>query len=139
MALANLLIERQYSSDKETAVSDFYNNCLGQSERYDRGVGFFSSSIYLINGQAVIDFAKRGGKIRLLCSHKLSLQDVEAIKQGTETYEKIVIKNIELEIDNLINQSKEFYPIRVLATLISVGAMEIKIALRKIKIHCGKE
>ncbi len=131
MPLANLLIERQYSSDKESGVSDFYNNCLEQSERYDRGVGFFSSSIYLINGEAVIDFAKRGGKIRLLCSHKLSLQDVEAIKQGTETYEKIVIKNIELEIDNLINQSKEFYPIRVLATLISVGAMEIKIALRK--------
>lgn len=59
-----------------------YAPCLSQSILYKRAVGYFRSSVYLVVGSAIIDFAQRGGKIQLVCSPGLDEDDVETIRVG---------------------------------------------------------
>jgi hypothetical protein len=69
-------------------VRDFYVPCLLNSTHYDRAVGYFRSSIYALVGEAMIEFADRGGRMRLVCSPDLEAEDIESIARGYEKREK---------------------------------------------------
>lgn len=60
-------------------IDELYLPCLKWADRFDRGVGFFTSGWITYNVTGLSDFASRGGKMRLITSPILSNEDSDAI------------------------------------------------------------
>lgn len=128
--LTNLNLKTDYRSDRDQAVKDFYTPCINQSISYSRAVGYFRSSIFLVTGKSIIDFVKRGGSINLICSPSMSEQDIRAIEKGQAELQETTLKLVANDIEALVKNAGQNYAIVVLATLIKIGALKIKIAVR---------
>ena len=63
-------------------VRGFFEPVLSCARRYDRGVGFFSSSWLRINAQGMVAFAANGGRARWVTSPILDPADWEALLLG---------------------------------------------------------
>lgn len=122
--------ETEYRSLKENPALQFYRPCLLNSTLYKRAVGYFRSSVYLVIGPSIVEFARRGGKIRLICSPELSLEDIDCIAAGYGKRSEILARSLTNDIDRLLASDNTSYPMQVLATLISARALDIKVALR---------
>ena len=77
----------------------------------------------------IIDFVKKNGQIRLICSPALTKNDIEEITKGGRTAEQIVSDKVINDIELLINTKSENYESVILATLIKIGSLKIKIAV----------
>jgi superfamily II DNA or RNA helicase len=135
MAIQNLSqidLKISYQTDVDDPINEFYLPCLNNSIEFFRAVGYFRSSIFLITGESIIDFVKRGGKINLICSPELTQQDMDAIASGKASVESLTDEYIECDIESLLEQSEENYAIKVLATLIKVKALEVKVAFKEL-------
>lgn len=128
--LSSLSLDFEYRTGSSDPVSQFYYPCLEASSIYKRAVGYFRSSIFLLTGPAILSFAKRGGRIWLICSPELTLDDQRAIADGYSNREKLIADSLEAEIDILLADPRLEWKVRVLATLIVAGVMEIRIAIR---------
>lgn len=131
IGLASLDLQTDYRTGSSDPIMDLYASCMHQSCIYKRAVGYFRSSVYFIAGTAVIDFARRGGKIQLICSPELDFNDFETIRMGYLKREEIASAKLIEQIELLLANPDTNYQTRVLATLVAVGALEIKIAFRK--------
>jgi superfamily II DNA or RNA helicase len=130
--LSQIDLKISYQTDVDDPINEFYLPCLNNSIEFFRAVGYFRSSIFLITGESIIDFVKRGGKINLICSPELTQQDMDAIASGKASLESLTDEYIEYDIETMLEQSEENYAIKVLATLIKVKALEVKIALKEL-------
>lgn len=130
IGLSSLDLQTEYRTGTSDPIMGLYAPCLSQSTLYKRAVGYFRSSVYLVVGSAVIDFAQRGGKIQLVCSPELDAEDIKSISAGYLEREAITADCLINQIDRLLADSSTKYQTRVLATLVAVGALEIKIAFR---------
>lgn len=130
IGLATLPINTEYRTGDSDPVEDFYRPCLYQAVHYRRAVGFFRSSVYYLIGTPIIEFARRGGKIQLVCSPDLTEEDVRSIEDGYDARGQVLERSLTDEIDRLLSSEATSYQTQVLATLIAVGSMEIKIAFR---------
>lgn len=128
--LSVLNLKTEYRSIKEDPVTDFYGPCLLNAIRYKRAVGYFRSTVYHVIGTAVVEFARRGGRTELICSPELSDEDVDSIALGYARKSELVGARLFQQIEALLASEDTVYNTRVLATLISVGALEIKVAVR---------
>ena len=86
--------------------------------------------MFVVIGQSLIEFSRRGGDTRLICSPDLDPDDIDAIATGCARRSERVADRLVEEIDKLLANDETAYPTRVLATLIAVGALEIKLAIR---------
>lgn len=77
----------------------------------------------------MLSFAKRGGKAYLLCSPELEPADIESITLGYARRSSLVSARLDEQIDALLSDNRSAFAVRVLATLITVGALEIKLAV----------
>ena len=125
-----LPIRTEYRTGEQDLVGDFYEPCLEQSIRYDRAAGFFRSTIFVAVGRPLIDFARRGGMYRVVCSPRLADEDVEAITKGYSDRERIVEQSLRDDIDELLASPDTRDRTVAVATLIAVGRMDIRIAFR---------
>ena len=66
-------------TSEDNLIEELYLPCLKWAERFDRGVGFFTTGWISYNIEGMSDFASRGGKIRLITSPILSNDDTDAI------------------------------------------------------------
>lgn len=130
LGLAKLDFATEYRTGEADPVAGFYRPCLEQAANYQRAVGYFRSSVFLIVGKEVVEFAKRGGKLRLVCSPSLTDEDLTGIEEGYDLRHGNVGGALTIEIDRLLADEKTHYRTRVLATLIAVGALDIRIAVR---------
>lgn len=60
-------------------IEELYLPCLKWADRFDRGVGFFTTGWITYNVTGLSNFASRGGKMRLITSPILSNEDTDAI------------------------------------------------------------
>ncbi|PHS73525.1 MAG: type III restriction endonuclease subunit R [Cycloclasticus sp.] len=125
--LRNLSLSAEYFTGQSNLVQEFYGPCLSVSSRYDRSVGYFRSSVFILIGPEVIKFAKNGGKIRLISSPCLTVDDIDAISAGYKKKEDIVSDAIERDINSLFDCVEVAKNTEALATLIAVGALEVKL------------
>lgn len=128
--LKKLKLQPEYRTGSSDPISEFYIPCLKEASIYKRAVGYFRSSVYLIVGQEILDFASRGGKIYLICSPELDAKDLDVISQNKLLAKQIVDDKVTHEIEALISNSETLNPIKVLATLLATDALEIRIAFR---------
>jgi superfamily II DNA or RNA helicase len=126
--LSKIQFETEYRSTKNDPVDLFYKRCLRNSRLYQRAVGYFKSSVFLIIGKTILEFARRGGQIQLICSPNLSDEDIQSIASGYAQREEILASAIIEEFDGLLAEPTTEFAAKALATLISCGALEVRLA-----------
>jgi superfamily II DNA or RNA helicase len=128
--LAGLKIGTQYRTGENNPLVNFYEPCLAQANQYDRAVGYFRSSIFIIVGNSLLEFAKQGGKMRLVCSPSITEQDAEAIRQGYVERETVIQESVKRDIDQIFSNAEVSDHARLLATLIKSETLDIRFAVR---------
>ena len=123
-------LKTEYRSLKEDPVKEFYRPCLLNAISYKRAVGYFRSTVYNVIGTSIIEFARRGGRIKLICSPELSEEDIDSIALGYARKSRIVEDRFFQQIEELLAGEETAFNTRLLATLVSLGALEIKVAVR---------
>ncbi|HBW73403.1 MAG TPA: DNA repair protein [Ruminococcaceae bacterium] len=127
MSFQELDIKKEYRSLLDSVAKDFYIPLLSRAVKYQRAVGFFSSSSLVEISKDISELAKNGGKIQLVASPYLSDEDIEAIKSGYAMRDQVVKEAIRREM----TEGKtpfEKARLNLLANLISDGVLDIKIA-----------
>ncbi len=126
--LRSLTLGLEYRTGTGDLVRNFYDPCLRKSTRYDRSVGYFRSSVFTLVGRSLTEFARGGGKMRLVCSPDLTVEDVETMQLGYRSREDLLDRVFTEEITALVRDVSTHDQLVLLSTLIALGILEIKIA-----------
>ena len=114
-----------YDSD---IAEDFFIPCMQNARYYDRITGFFGSSVYIIIWGALKEFVENDGRMRILCSPRISKEDREAINEGLEYKgSETLTRILRCELERLMSDEHLRTPSRILACLIATGILEIRI------------
>ena len=127
--LRGLSLRTRYRTGRDDLVRHFYAPCLAAATKYDRAVGYFRSSIFVVAGRDVVDFARRGGTVRLVCSPELTDVDRQALRAGYDARE-VVFASLDRDIERLLANVDLRQRATTLATLITAGALEVRLAFR---------
>lgn len=127
MKLNDLDIKEEYFTGETDLVDSFYKPCLSVATNYDRSVGYFRSSVFILIGPNIIDFVRRGGKIRLICSPCLTEEDILAIAQGYKDKVEGAEQALQRDIEQILGNKEIAKNTEALATLIALGSIEVKI------------
>ena len=120
---------RAYHKPDDDIAGDFYLPAMAASITYDRAVGFFSSTIFLLAWPSLKAFAAGGGKMRLICSPILSEGDHEALREGYSERAEIEAGHAIAESFRQIMETEQLVkPAIVLASLVAAGVIDCKVA-----------
>lgn len=132
----------EYNTEDNMIIPDFYSPCLALSARYERAVGYFRANIYRELGEDLLNFAKHGGKILLVCSPDIPEHDEEAAREGYELRGKRSEQEQEITLlyvlRDMSKDPKEYDCLNMLRLLIEKGSMELYIATRSGGIYHRK-
>lgn len=120
-------------------IEELYLPCLKWADRFDRGVGFFTTGWITYNVTGLSDFASRGGKMRLITSPILSNEDTDAIinsegnnGEGFKRLEAALIDNVRvLEAEMKADVSNAF------SWMIYDGIIDLRFAIPCEKLEDG--
>jgi len=127
--LSDLSLQPSYHKGEDNIAEDFYLPCMRRANRYDRAVGFFKSSIYLLAWGSLKSFVKNEGKMRIICSPVLDSEDQDAMRAGYDarTTEELT-EELQSVIDSMLHDAILQKPTKVLAALVAEGVVDFKIA-----------
>lgn len=111
-------------------MGGFYHPCLSAATRYARAVGYFRSSIFSIIGQLFLEFARRGGTARLVCSPSITEDDAQAIASGYLSRDEAIAQALDRDLQELLSDPALGSRTKLLATLIRCGVLDIRLAVR---------
>lgn len=127
MVLQELNLQTSYRSGRDALLDNFYVPCLQESVRYDRAVGYFSSTLYQVVGLAFADFARRDGRMRLVCSPALTPEDFDAMKDA-EAIGRRAQETVRDDLKRLLDNPSAVPATKLLATLIANNIINVRIA-----------
>lgn len=136
MTFKDLDIKPDYRSFHDDIVNEFYIPVLKKAVKYDRAVGFFSSTALLEIADGIDQLIINNGKIRILTSPKLSEEDIDAIEKGYDIRKGVLERSL---LRNLINptNSKDQERLNLIANLIADDILDIKAVLINNKNNVG--
>lgn len=126
MSLKQIEINGEYRSFLHDIAKEFYIPLLSNAISYRRAVGYFSSTVLSNIADGVSSLANNGGKIQIVASPYLSIEDIAAIKKGYEL-RGVIQKAIIREMNDVKNTFEE-RRLNLLANLIADNILDIKIA-----------
>lgn len=127
--LRELALDAAYSTGTSDLLAAFYLPCLSVSVGYDRAVGFFRSSLFVVAGLAFSDFAQRGGRARLVCSPSFTREDLEGIQRGI-AWRELADGRFAADLATVLASPDGVPVAQFLATLIASERLEIRVAVR---------
>ena len=136
MNFTDIEIKEEYRSLQDDIVGEFYTPLLRCAKKYQRAVGFFSSSALIEISVGISGLVKNSGTIELVASPKLSEDDVIAIEKGIKLRDEIIKERL-LEAITAPQGSFEEKRLNYLINLIAAGILEIKIAVLEDENHIG--
>ena len=118
-------------TSEDNLVEEVYLPCLKWAERFDRGVGFFTTGWITYNIEGMSDFASRGGKLRLITSPILSNEDIDAIinlkNNDASAYKKFTIALLD-NVKTLEKEMKEDI-LNAFSWMLYDGIIDMKFAI----------
>lgn len=132
--LTNLVLKRDYDSDDESILQDFYIPALVQSITYYRLAGYFTSSNLAVAAFGIRGLIENGGNIKLVVSPQLTKEDIQVILETKIEPEKYLSKHFQHDLDN-IEKSIIRDHVSALGWLIGNDRLEIKVAIPPIDIN----
>lgn len=128
MSLRTLDLKDEYRTGRDNALTDFFQRCFPAAKRYDRAVGYFSSSALESFAAPFSHFVRFGGAIRLITSVELTQPDIEAIAQG-QAREQVCEHRILEIIEREFGEGSVSDGVRKLAALLETGRLELQVAM----------
>lgn len=129
-SLSQLSLADHYRSDSTEVVRDFYIPVLSKAAvRYDRAVGYFTSSALVAAAAGIDPLVRRGGRIRLVASPHLTDEDRQAIHEGydvREIIERSLLRELSPDVDRADDALAR---LSYISRLIATGALDMKIAV----------
>ncbi|MCY3953173.1 MAG: DEAD/DEAH box helicase family protein [bacterium] len=129
MSLRDLTLKLSSHKGEDDITADFYLPCMRRSRRYDRAVGFFSSSVFVLAWPSLREFAASGGQMRIICSPVLTSGDVDALNVG---YNSSGVQQFEAEarreLARLLASPTFEKPTKILASLVAGRVIDLRIA-----------
>lgn len=128
--LSDLTLQTSYHKGRDDIAKAFYLPCMERAVEYDRAVGYFRSTAFIIAWPALRDFVQRGGKLRVLCSQVLAGEDIDALEKGysARADETLAARLLE-EVRSMLRDEVLREPARILAALVARGTIELQIAV----------
>jgi superfamily II DNA or RNA helicase len=128
--LSELTLQTSYHKGRDNIAEAFYLPCMHRSLEYDRAVGYFRSTVFIIAWPALREFVQRGGKIRVLCSQVLSNEDVDALEEGySARVDSTLAGRFVEEVRSILRDEVLRDPARILAALVARGTLELQIGI----------
>lgn len=129
MTLRDLDIKISYVSCSDEGIANaLVVPALKCAKSYKRSVGYFSSGVFELIADGITSFVRRGGKIELVASPKLSEDDIHAIELGYAEKEKIANGAFSQDFINEVEKLNDD-KLEMLAELVAKGILEIQIAI----------
>ena len=126
-------------TSEDNLIDELYTPCLKWAERFDRGVGYFTTGWLTYNIVGLSDFASRGGKMRLITSPILSTEDTDAII-GTESQDGSMFLRLEaalLENVETLKREMEADIINAFSWMLYDGIIDMRFAIPCAKLEEG--
>ena len=126
-------------TSEDNLIDELYTPCLKWAERFDRGVGYFTTGWLTYNVAGLSDFASRGGKMRLITSPILSTEDTDAII-GAENQDGSAFLRLEaalLENVEILKQELEADIINTFSWMLYDGIIDMRFAIPCEKLEEG--
>ena len=126
-------------TSEDNLIDELYTPCLKWAERFDRGVGYFTTGWLTYNVAGLSDFASRGGKMRLITSPILSTEDTDAII-GSENQDGSAFLRLEaalLENVEILKQEMEADIINTFSWMLYHGIIDMRFAIPCEKLEEG--
>ena len=127
MSLRNIDLKNEYRSKIDNVVRDFYIPVLKESIKYQRAVGYFSSSALVTLSSGICSLVQNGGNIEIIASPYLQSQDIEAIKDGLKRKDDVLKEALFRELKEAKGKFEQAR-LNLLSNLIAAGKLNIKIA-----------
>ena len=128
MSFKDLNLNEEYDSDEEDILSDFFVPVLAQSKNYWRMAGFFSSSSLTAYSRGIGEFIRNNGKMKLLCSAKLSKRDYNIMKEVNENPSNFIEESFINDLNSIEDKFVEDH-IQALGWMLANDLLEIKISV----------
>lgn len=114
-----------YSTGENEPI-EFFFDALLESNSFDLGLGYFSSTAINVLSAGFAYFINKGGKMRIIINDILSEQDKKAIENGLKKqdiyFENNILEDIKLLAKTLSKQDEHFF--KCLSYLISQKRLE---------------
>ncbi len=105
---------------------------MRRAVEFDRAVGYFRSTVFIIAWPALRDFVARGGKIRVLCSQVLAAEDIDALSEGyTARVDDAIGARMHEEVRNLLRDEQIKDCAKVLAALVARGSLDLQVVVMR--------
>src|SRR5690242_1563486 len=115
MPLSRINPDTEYRASPLELASSFQRWCFEQSTHHDRAGGSLSSMTHVIGNARVVEFARRGGRIRFLCSPRLHETDLDALASGGVQVADVVTERFIEEIHRVQSSRAANFAARALA------------------------
>lgn len=128
-------IRESYRSPEDISAR-FYIPLLSVACRYDRGVGFFSSTALIEISRGLVRFMNHGGRARIITSPHFTAEDLQAIAAGyglRQTVEQALIRQWQ-EPDSRDGRER----LNFLAHMVAAGQLDFRVAFRATGLYHEK-
>ncbi len=140
MSFQDLPLQRHYDSDSTDVLQEFYRPLLKNARRYDRAVGYFSSSTFKSCAAELASFIGKGGTIRMVIGCMTQSADITALQGEVLSLEKQEQLEIRRELEKYLIQLEGEDPkaAQTFSQMVASGVVEIKFAVREQGIYHEK-
>ena len=129
-SLSELTLRTSYHKGRDNIAHDFYLPCMARADEYDRAVGYFRSTVFIVAWNALRGFVAHGGTMRVLCSQVLATEDMDALEQGyAAKADTTLAARMLAEVRSALNDDQLGAPTRILAALVARGTLTLQIAM----------
>ena len=133
----NLVVPLTLNTSDNNLTLEFYEPCLKWAKKYDRAVGYFTSSWLKENSKGLSHFAANGGRARWITSPILDEKDKMALEKGIiepKDYDLITALNKDLKkIQTYLEEDTR----NAIGWLVYDGILEFRFALPTKKLDGG--
>lgn len=101
-------IKISYNTSEDDLVNEFYRPCLKWANRFERGVGYFTTGWIEYNAEGMSEFVSHGGEAKWITSPIIDARDLEIIEKISDIKkEEYLEKLIDLGVDKLKYEMEE--------------------------------
>lgn len=126
-------------TSEDNLIEELYQPCLKWAERFDRGVGYFTTGWITYNVVGLSDFASRDGKMRLITSPILSSSDIDVIVNSDNNDPNVYRKFENALLDNVQTLEREMRAdiLNAFSWMIYDGIIDMRFAIPCQKLDDG--
>lgn len=132
--LRDLPTQASFNTSTDEILTTFVVPALSRSQRYDRGVGYFTSGWLRLAAAGLAEFAANGGLARIVASPKLSAEDCVALAKGMDARAEPLLAEAMRRTLRDMERSLETDTLATMAWMVADGLLDFRIAVAAVEL-----